>query len=131
MLFQALRADFELFSVVFLFSSQLFELIRVVVIFVTVILVGPKDFGVLLTGSLLWQEGGASCRVQYLQSQLAGLPAELMQQFLGLRTMGYEAKEVRPVASQFQSEEMGQLRALMGKMGEGAGEFLGRELTYY
>ena len=43
MLFEALRTALLLFSVGLLFSSKLFELIRVVVIFVVVSLVGPED----------------------------------------------------------------------------------------
>ena len=42
MLLEALRAALRVVSVVLLFSSKLFELIRVVVIFVVVILVGPS-----------------------------------------------------------------------------------------
>ena len=85
-----------------------------------------KDFGVLYTNSLTWRFDAEKGKhddslneLDFVQKQFPCLGVHLWPQLVGCRLMGFESPDVRPVSSQFQSEEIPALRACMAQVGGG------------
>ena len=83
-----------------------------------------KDFGVLYTNSLTWnfdketgKQNDSMNELDFVRQQLPCLGVHSWPQLVGCRLMGFESPDVRPVSSQFQSEEVAALRAGLAERG--------------
>ena len=92
-----------------------------------------KDYGVLYTNSLTWNFNSEKRKqddtnwLDLVREELQYLGVHLWPHLVGCRLMGFESPDVRPVSSQFQSEEVTTLRAFSAGMGDMAVAF-NREL---